>query len=83
MRHELRCGFHMCVTMQRSRANMVWYEVRDNPVKAALHSKVESWSDSFNSDVCICDNNWDSSTAAPADPYDLLWVKKWAAIGDS
>ncbi|KKY38524.1 putative esterase family protein [Diaporthe ampelina] len=34
-------------------------------------------------DVCICDNNWDSSTAAPADPYDLLWVKKWAAIGDS
>ncbi|TDZ68230.1 Lipase 1 [Colletotrichum trifolii] len=32
---------------------------------------------------CICDNGWDSAQPAPLDPYDLSWVRKWAAIGDS
>ncbi|KAG8170118.1 hypothetical protein KVR01_000863 [Diaporthe batatas] len=34
-------------------------------------------------DLCVCDNGWDSAKAAPADPYDLSFIKKWAAIGDS
>ncbi|KAL2879009.1 hypothetical protein SGCOL_005708 [Colletotrichum sp. CLE4] len=33
--------------------------------------------------TCFCDQGWDTAQPAPADPYDLSWVKKWAAIGDS
>ncbi|OHE97341.1 hypothetical protein CORC01_07396 [Colletotrichum orchidophilum] len=33
--------------------------------------------------ACYCDQGWDSAIASPGDPYDLSWVKKWAAIGDS
>ncbi|KAK2009874.1 SGNH hydrolase [Colletotrichum eremochloae] len=32
---------------------------------------------------CYCDGFWDSARAAPSDPADLSWVKKWAAVGDS
>lgn len=38
MRFELRYGFPMCVTMQWPRTSMVRFEVRGNPVKAALSS---------------------------------------------
>lgn len=41
------------------------------------------YSDFFNSDLCVCDNGWDSAKAAPPSPYDLSFIKKWAAIGDS
>ncbi|POS70389.1 kinetoplastid membrane protein 11 [Diaporthe helianthi] len=33
--------------------------------------------------LCVCDGGWDTAFAAPPDPYDLSWVRKWAAIGDS
>ncbi|KAK1585590.1 SGNH hydrolase-type esterase domain-containing protein [Colletotrichum navitas] len=40
-----------------------------------------AWCDA--SGGCYCDRSWNSAQAAPADPKDLSWVKKWAAVGDS
>lgn len=42
MRLELRCGFTLCVTMQRSGTSMVWFEVRANLAKTSLNTVFES-----------------------------------------